>query len=374
MKQKLKVAMIGLRGIPARSGGVEMATEQLAPRLAKLGCEVTVYCRNQYCRERPKEFRGVKLKYLPAINTKYTEAVSHTSLASLGSLFKNYDIVHYHAMGNGMFSFIPRFAGKKTVVTLHGLDWEREKWGLAAKTYLKLSERMICSFPNQVIAVSKKIKDHYKEKYNKDIHFLPNGVEVIKPQSINHLKKYSLVKDNYILFLSRIVPEKEVHTLIKAFKRVKSNVKLVIAGDATHTDNYFKQVKELAKDDDRIIFTGPLYGEEKTEAFSNCAFFILPSTIEGMPIVLLEAMSFGKCPLVSNIKENLDVVEGNAVSFQVRNVDDLARKITFMLKNKALVRKNGILCKELVKREYQWDTIAKQTLKVYEEALNGKKH
>jgi glycosyltransferase involved in cell wall biosynthesis len=369
----MKVAMIGLRGIPGKSGGIETSVEQLAPRLVKLGCDVTVFCREHYCPEKPAHFKGVNLKYFSSFNTKYTETLLHSTLSTANAAFNDYDIVHFHAMANGAFSLIPRITGKKTVVTLHGLDWEREKWGKIAKAFLKVCERMICVFPNQVIAVSKKIKDYYKDKYRKSIHFIPNGVEEAKFRKLKHLKKYGLSNDNYILFLSRIVPEKEVHTLIMAFKRVKTNVKLVIAGDTAHTDDYLKKAMELAKDDERIIFTGPLYSESKEEAFSNCRFFVLPSTIEGMPIVLLEAMSYSKCPLVSNIKENLDVVEGNAFSFTVRDHWDLARKITFMLKNKEIVRKNGKLCRELVRKEYRWDSIAKQTLNVYKEALNGKK-
>jgi len=285
--EKMKVAMIGLRGIPAKSGGVETVVENLAPLLVKLGCEVTVYCRNPYCKERPKMFKGVKLRYLPSINIKIGESISHSTFSTFDVLFRKYDIVHYHAMANGLFSFIPRITGKKTVVTLHGLDYEREKWGTAAKAWLHMCEFCASKFPNQLISVSEKIKKHFKKRFNKDITFIPNGINIEKPRKIKQLKEFNLKKDNYILFLSRIVPEKGVHFLIKAFKDIKTDIKLVIAGDATHTDKYFEEVKALAKDDKRIIFTGALYDEKKYEAFSNARFFILPSTIEGMPIVLL---------------------------------------------------------------------------------------
>jgi glycosyltransferase involved in cell wall biosynthesis len=369
----MKIAMIGLRGIPAKTGGVENTIENLAPRLVKLGCDVTVYCRKQYCPERPKTFKGVKLKYLPTIDTKNTEVLSHSMFSTINALFKDYDLVHYHAMGNGLFSIIPRLKNKKTVVTLHGLDWEREKWGIVAKTFLKISQRAICKFPNKVISVSKKIKDYYKVNFNKDIEFIPNGVDIVKKKKINQLKRFKLEEDNYILFLSRLVPEKEIHTLINSFKKVHTTQKLVIAGDATHTVTYLKQIKELAKDDKRIIFTGPLYGIDKIEAFSNCSFFVLPSTIEGMPIVLLEAMSFGKCPLVSNINENLAVIEDNGFSFKVKDEKDLQRMLEYMLLHNLEVKKKGIACKKIVQKYYSWDKIAKQTLKVYEDALNGKK-
>jgi len=369
----MKLAMIGLRGIPAKSGGVENVIEALAPRLVKLGMEVTVYCRNPYCKEKPKEYKGVKLKYLPTLNTKHTEAIIHTKLSSLNAMFSNYDIVHYHAMGNGLLSFMPRITGKKTIVTLHGLDYEREKWGFMAKTYLKICEKAISIFPNKVTAVSEKIKEHYQKKYKKQIEFIPNGVEIVNPRPINSLKKFHLKKGTYILFLSRIVPEKGLHFLIEAFKDIKTDLKLVIAGDATHTDKYADEVKSLAKDDKRIIFTGALYGNDKTEAYSNALFFVLPSTIEGMPIVLLEAMSFGLCPLVSDIKENTDVIKDNGYSFKSKDVNDLREKLIFMIKNPKEIAKKAISSKKLVEAEYNWDEIAKRYYKMYQEVENGKK-
>jgi glycosyltransferase involved in cell wall biosynthesis len=369
----MKIAMIGLRGIPSSTGGVETVVEHIAPAIAKMGHEVTVYCRNPYCTSKPKTWRGVKLKYLPTLNLKHTEAVTHTFLSTMNSLFKKYDIVHYHAMGNGLFSILPRIAGTKTVVTLHGLDYERAKWGLLAKMYLKLSERGIKNFSNQITSVSSKIQQYYKYRYRKNITYIPNGVDIIPKRKLNNLKKFHLEEDKFILFISRLVPEKEIHTLIKAFKHLNTDQKLVIAGDATHTNEYVKKIKALAKGDERIIFTGPLYGDDKTEAFSNCSFFVLPSTIEGMPIVLLEAMSFEKCPLVSDIQENLDVIENAGISFKVKDENDLSKKLQYMLSHKSLIERRGKECKKIVQKKYNWDVIAKQTLKVYEDVLNGKK-
>lgn len=369
----MKIAMIGLRGIPAKSGGVEAVVEHLAPRLVKLGCDVTVYCRNPYCKTRPKTFKGVKLRYLPTLNTKHAEAVVHSFLATLHVLTRKYDIVHYHAMGNGLFSIVPRGIGKKTIVTLHGLDWQREKWGVVAKSFLKLSERAISRFPNTVISVSEKIQHYYKEKYKKDILFIPNGVDLQKPRKLDKLKRFGLEKEKYVLFLSRIVPEKGVHTLIKAFKNTKTDQKLLIVGDAPHSEGYLKQLKALARDDDRIIFTGPLFKDDKAEAYSNCSFFVLPSTIEGMPLVLLEAMSFGKCPLVSDIRENRDVVKDHGFSFRVNDEQDLGRRLTFMLAHPELLKERGTRAKAAVKKAYDWDAVARRTLRSYEGVLRGTK-
>ena len=362
----IKIAMIGLRGIPAKSGGVENVVENLAPLLVKLGAEVTVYCRNPYCEERPVEWNGVRLRYLPTINKKHTEAFAHSAISTLDAMFRRYDIVHYHAMGNGLFSLFPRLTGKKTVVTLHGLDYEREKWGAIAKLYLKTCERLIGFFPNRTISCSKKIQKHYKDQYSKEIAFIPNGVPIVKPMPVKLLKKFGLGKGNYLLFLSRIVPEKGIHTLIEAFKELKTDVKLVIAGDATHTEEYEQQLRAQAEGDSRIIFTGPLYGDWKYEAFSNAKLFVLPSTIEGMPIVLLEAMSFGICPLVSDIRENLDVTEGLGFSFRAKDAESLRQVLSAALRNPKL-GEEGRKCRKLVEERYRWPKIAEQTMQLYNE-------
>lgn len=363
--------MIGLRGIPANSGGIEVAVENLSPLLVKAGAEVTVYCRNPYCEEKPREWKGVKLKYLPTINTKHTDFIVHTFLSTVDVMFKDYDIVHYHAMGSGLFSIFPRLTGKKTIVTIHGLDYEREKWGAIAKAYLKFSERLITIFPNNVITVSKKIKKYYMEKYNKEIEFIPNGVDIPETKSLSSLKKYGLKKDNYILSLGRIVPEKGVYFLIKAFREIKTDLKLVIVGDATHTDKYLNEVKESAEGDKRIIFTGSLHGEEKAEAYSNALFFVLPSTIEGMPVVLLEAMSFGTCSLTSDIEENVNIIgnEKYGFLFKSKNVNDMRKRLEYLINNKEELKEKKRLCRENVKKNFQWEKIAKKTFDVYKKML-----
>jgi glycosyltransferase involved in cell wall biosynthesis len=363
----MKVAMIGLRGIPAKSGGVEVVVENLSVELVRLGADVTVYCRTPYCKERPKEYKGVKLRYLTTINTKNTEAFVHTFLSTFDAIFKDYDIIHYHAMGNALFSFFPRLFGKKTIVTLHGLDYEREKWGAAAKTYLRLCEKAALS-SNKVVSVSEKIKKHYHDKYKKDIEYLPNGVSIEKTKTISALKRFN-IKSGYILFLSRLVPEKGLHFLIDAYRQAKTDKQLVIAGDHTHTESYFKEVKELAKDDKNIIFTGPLYGDDKIEAFSNASFFVLPSTIEGMPIVLLESMSFGLCPLVSDIAENMDTMKGNGYSFKSKDTDDLKDKIIYMINHPKEIKERGIKAKAYVEKEFNWQAISKKQLEIYEKVL-----
>ncbi len=363
--KKIKIAMIGLRGIPAKSGGVEVVVENLAPLLVKQGMDVTVYCRSHYRKDRPEQWKGVKLRYIPTINSKATEALVHSFLATLDALFRRYDVIHYHAMGNGSFSILPRIFGKKTVVTLHGLDYQRDKWGRIAKTYLRLCQFLISFFPNRVISVSRKIKSLYLEKYNRDIHFIPNGVPLIPEKPIGRLKRFKLKKNKYFLFLSRIVPEKGVHYLIDAFHRVNTDMKLVIAGEATHTDEYLERIRKIAGENRNIVFTGPVYGEEKWEAYSNAYAFILPSTIEGMSIVLLEAMSCQLPCLVSDIKENLDVIEDCGFSFRARDVQNLKDKLEYLIHNREEAIQTGKKAYQLVRKNYQWERIGEQYSAIY---------
>ncbi len=365
----MKIAMIGLRGIPTKSGGVETAVDNLSSEFVKLGIEVTVYCRSQYCPGRPKAYNGVKLRYLPTLNTKYTEAITHTFLASFDSLSKDYDLVHYHAMGNTLFSFIPRLLGKKTVLTLHGLDYEREKWGLFARSFLKLNERLALTFPNRTISVSKKIQNHFKETYKKGIAYIPNGVNLGNKLPLSKLKKFN-IQPGYILFLGRLVPEKGLHYLLEAFKEIKTDRQLVIAGEHTYTEKYYRQLLETAKPDKRIIFTGSLYDDVKDEAYSNALAFVLPSTIEGMPIALLEAMSYGLYPLISDIEENIETAGGNAISFKSKDIYDLKGKLNYIIENPVLIKRKGSSCINYVKKEFNWKDIAKKHIDLYKEVLN----
>jgi glycosyltransferase involved in cell wall biosynthesis len=349
----MKVAMIGLRGIPAKSGGVEHAVMNLAPRLAQMGVKVTVYCRTPYCEERPMSWKGVSLRYIPTINRKHTEAPVHTLLCTIDAIREGNDIIHFHALGNGFFSFIPRLFRKKTVVTVHGLDYKREKWGAAAKTFLRLSEK-ISFHADKVIAVSKSIAEQYEGQAR--VRYIPNGVEKGKMRKLAGLLRFGLKEGEYILFLGRLVPEKGVHLLIKAFRNIDYPIKLVIAGEATHTEEYVRHLKKIAGTDNRIIFTGPLYGRDKEEAFSNCRLFVLPSTLEGMPLALLEALSYKKPVLASDIQENRDASGGSCDYFSSGDCLDLEDRLTGILRQKP---------KHADFTGFSWENAARDTMEEY---------
>jgi glycosyltransferase involved in cell wall biosynthesis len=359
----IRVAMIGLRGIPSRDGGVEVAVEELAPRLKKLGVKVTVYCRTPYVSELLQTYKGVELVNLPTINNKHFEAFVHTLFSTFHALFINkIDIVHYHALGNALFTRLPSLFGKKCIVTIHGFDYQREKWSPFAKWVLKLGEKQAVNHANSVISVSKKIKQVLTDRYNRVPVWIPNGI----PLMPSGQKKDDVP---YILFLSRLVPEKGAHTLIEAFKKIEFSGLLLIAGGGTHTEKYVESLKNIIKSDPRIRLLGPKYDQEKSDLLQNAVLFVLPSTIEGMPIVLLEAMSFDTPVLVSDIQENMDViktVDGDiGYYFKSDDVESLANSLKELLNKPNNMESVARDAKKFATRQYNWDQIASDTLDVY---------
>lgn len=359
----MRVAMIGLRGIPSRDGGVEVAVGELAPRLIDSDIQIIVYCRNPYISEKRKHFKGVELVNLPTLNNKNLEAIVHTTLSTIHAIFvAKVDVIHFHALGNALLSRVPQLFGKKSVVTIHGLDYEREKWSCIAKLVLRLGEATAIKYANEVISVSKKIQSYVLAKYGRDINFIPNGIPAM--QEGNATKSTP-----YILFLSRLVPEKGIHTLIDAFSQIDFKGDLLIVGGGTHTDDYVEVIKDSASHDHRIKFLGPKYDQDKSDLLKNAEIFVLPSTIEGMPIVLLEAMSFATPCLVSDIQENIDVVKANeyeiAHIFKAGSAEALAQALRKMIANPQYFKSMGLRAKEEVFKLYNWDSIAEETRKVY---------
>src|SRR5690554_2989867 len=268
----MKIAMIGQKGVPALSGGVERHVEEIAKRLVKSGHEVTVYNRSTYTGFRENSYEGINIKNIKTLENKNLEAIVYTFKATVNALFKGFDIIHYHALGPTSLSFIPRIFRKNIVVTIHGLDWQRDKWGKLAKTYLKLGELCASRFPQRIISVSKNLQNYFIDKYQKspdEVVFIPNGVNIKPPVEALEIKKIGLEKNNYILFLARIVPEKGAHYLIEAYNKLKTTKKLVVAGGTSYTDDYMKKLKSMAKKNKNIIFTGNVQGRILDELYSN---------------------------------------------------------------------------------------------------------
>ena len=369
----MRISMIGHKRIPSREGGVEVVVEELATRLVKDGNEVDVYNRKgknvqdknaDKQNKKIKEYKGVKLITIPTINKKGIDALIYSFFASIRASLKKYDVMHYHAEGSCAMLWIPHLFRKKIVVTIHGLDWQRSKWGGFATKYIKFGEKMAVKYADEIIVLSENVKKYFKETYNRDTNFIPNGVNKPQIRGAQIIKqKYNLEKDDYILFLARIVPEKGLHYLIEAYKKINTNKKLVIAGGASHTNDYLEEIKKKASEDSRIVMTGFVQGQELEELYSNCYLYCLPSDIEGMPISLLEAMSYGKNCLVSNIEENVQVTENYATSFEKSNTEELKEKLEQCLEEKN--RKIPEDISTFVLNKYNWDKVVEETEILY---------
>lgn len=370
----MKIAMIGHKRIPSREGGVEIVVEELSTRMVKLGHEVTAYNRKghhvsdkkikneQY---KQKEYKGVRLKNIFTINKKGLDALIYSFFATISAMFKRYDVIHFHAEGPCAMIPLAKLSHKRIVATIHGLDWQRAKWGGFATKYLLFGEKMAAKYADEIIVLSENVKDYFWKKYNRTTHFIPNGVNAPTIKEAKIIKeKYQLEKDNYILFLARIVPEKGLHYLIEAYSKIETDKKLVIAGGASHTNDYLKQIQEMVNDNPNIIMTGFVQGEELEELFSNCYLYCLPSDIEGMPLSLLEAMSYGKNCLISDIAENVTVCASYGVSFEKGNVDDLKIKMETMLQNPSKLKSSSDISNYILEK-YNWDQVVKKTLNLY---------
>lgn len=363
--------MIGHKRIPSREGGVEIVVEELATRLVKKNHVVDVYNRkgnnvanNNIKTKKIKKYKDVNIITIPTINKKGIDALLYSFFATIRALFGRYDCIHYHAEGSCGMLWIPHLFRKRTVVTIHGLDWQRSKWGGFATKYIKFGEKCAAKYADEIIVLSKNVQDYFKKTYNRETHFIPNGVNKVEnkePKII--IEKYGLEKENYILFLARIVPEKGLDYLIEAYKQLNADKKLVIAGGASHTNGYYNEIKEKVKDNADIIMTGFVQGEELEELYSNCYLYCLPSDIEGMPISLMEAMSYGRNCLVSNIEENVQVTEDYATTFAKSNVDDLKKKLEQCLKGKNRKEENQI--SDYILNKYNWDDAVSETEKLY---------
>ena len=375
VKEPLRIAMFGHKRIPSREGGVEIVVEELCTRLVRDGHTVVCYNRAghhvsgaEYDAKIKNQYKGIKLKTVPTIEKKGLAAVSSSFFAALCCALGRYDVVHIHAEGPAFFAWLPKLFGKKVVVTIHGIDWQREKWknGFGSK-FIRQGERNAVKYADEIIVLSKGVQDYFQETYGRKTHFIPNGVNrpAIKNAEII-TEKYGLTKDSYFLFLGRLVPEKGIRYLVEAFKQIKTDKKLVIAGGSSDTDEFACKLKELSKSDSRIIFTGFVQGEILDELYSNAYVYTLPSDLEGMPLSLLEAMSYGNCCLVSDIPECTEVVENKAVIFKKSNVSELVRKLQENCDNSRKVRELKKVASNFILNKYNWDDVVKKTDIIYE--------
>ena len=362
----MKIIVLGTRGFPDIQGGVEMHCQQLYPELVRLGCEVTVLAREPYVGKQVKFYQGVQVVPISCFKNKFLEAFGHTFKGIFAARRMGCDILHIHAVGPSLFIPLARFLGLKVVMTNHGPDYQRKKWGKTAKAALKLGEYLGSIWANQIICISRTIAENIKNQYGKEAKVIPNGV--VLPQVLESngaLKKYGLAGKKYILSVGRYVPEKGFHDLVKAFNELQiENYKLVIVGRADHEDRYSLYLINEASKNANIVLCGFLSGEPLQELYSHAGLFVLPSYYEGLPIVLLEAMSYGLSCLVSDIPANREAGLSEDRFFLPGDARALALKIK-EFKDKPLSNEEKKEQRGRVSQRYNWENIVKKTLEVY---------
>ncbi len=371
----MKIAMLGHKRIPSREGGVEIVVEELAAGLTQRGHEVTAYNRKgRHVSTGVKEkaacktrfYRGIRIIAIPTFEKKSLNAVVYAFFASVRALFGHYDVVHFHAEGPCCMLWLMRLFRIPTVATIHGLDWQRAKWGGFATRFLLFGEKMAAKYADQVIVLSENVRQYFKETYGRETVFIPNGISRPETRQADIIyRKYGLKKDTYLLFLARLVPEKGVHYLLDAYAKLDTDKKLVIAGGGSHSGGYMEELERRVKDNGNILMTGFVEGAELEEIFSNAYLYILPSDVEGMPLSLLEAMSYGNCCLVSDIPENVDVAGENGVSFKRGNTEDLREKLQSLLCDQDRVDRIKSAAADYICEKYRWDDVVEETLALY---------
>ncbi|WP_368018366.1 glycosyltransferase family 4 protein [Olsenella sp. AGMB03486] len=369
----LRIAMIGHKRFGSREGGVEVVVTELAKRMAALGHEVTCYDRSgsdvmtgDATETRERIIDGVRVVPVKTIDKKGLAAASASYYATKAAIADKPDVIHFHAEGPCVCLPMARRAGIRTAATIHGLDWQRAKWGRLGSAYIKHGEKAAAESADEIIVLSHSAQDYFEQTYNRSTVFIPNGMNPKEYRPADEIeKRWGLKKNSYILFLGRLVPEKRPELLIEAFKRLDTDKRLVIAGGASDTSEYEKQLRDMAEGDKRILFTGFVTGNTLAELYSNAYCYVLPSDVEGMPMSLLEAMAYGRCCVTSDIPECADVLAGNGLTFEKGNADALETVLENILEAPERVKLLGKAAREHVTRSYDWDIVAQQTLGIY---------
>jgi glycosyltransferase involved in cell wall biosynthesis len=375
-RRGVRVAFIGGRGLVSKYSGIESYYEQAGHELARLGHEVTVYCRSYFTPPIPMNtHNGMRVRRLPTIRSKHLETVVHTLLSTAHAMTSDYDVVHYHCLGPALFSFLPRLAGKKTVVTVQGLDWQRGKWGRLAARVLRWGEAAAVSLPDATMVVSRTLQAYYREQYKRDTIYVPNGATLAPPRLPRQLIEWDLLPDHYVLFLGRFSPEKNCHLLIEAFEHLHTDMKLVLAGGSSggsskgssHSDAYAESLRR--HESEQIRFLPWVSGRDLEELVSNAALFVLPSELEGLSLALLDAMAAGVPVLTSDIPENREVVEGAGFTFRRGDLTDLERMLDLLVHDPGLRRQSAARGRERIQGQYLWPEVARSIETAYYNVL-----
>jgi len=387
----MKIAMLGHKRIPSREGGVEVVVEELASRMVEKGHQVVVYNRkghhvsgaenDEYAYKKGFEYKGIQVKTVFTLPNKSLNAIVYSFFATLRACVSKADVIHFHAEGPCAMLPIAKFFRKKCVATIHGLDWKRAKWGGFATRFLLFGEKMAAKKADEVIVLSKAVQEYFRKTYNRDTILIPNGIdkpEYREPKEI--IIRYNLKKEGYVLFLARLVPEKGIHTLLEAYENSSLRIPLVIAGGGSHASEYEAEIRKIAERINRnetcriagrqVILTGFIQGRVLEELYSNALFYVLPSEIEGMPLSLLEAMSYGNICLTSDIEENTSVTGEYGFSFENKNVVSLREELNKLEDKTGKLKSNCKFSREAIQQyileKYNWNDVVKKTLECYD--------
>ncbi|MFA5155218.1 MAG: glycosyltransferase family 4 protein [Patescibacteria group bacterium] len=360
----MRIAFIGQKGIPAHNGGVERYVESLALNLASLGQKVLVYNRRDYLPERLREYKGVEIinkTYLPGKNLA---AITHTFLAILDVLWRRVDVIHFQGIGPSLLIWLPKLLRPrlKVVATLHSFDYCNDKWSGFAKVMLRLGERLMCRYGDQVIVLTQTMQQYVREKYGRETILIPNGANLYDESGEDRIRAWGLSRGNYILSVSRIIKLKGLQYLIAAFKNIKTDKKLVIVG----AGEYLSELEQLAAGDDRIIFTGNQHGRILDQLYANAHLFVQASEMEGLSISLLEAMAHKTACLASDISANTEALAGTGFTFNNRDRIDLEHKLEELLTDNPEIAAKAQAAYDRIKADFTWALVAKRILEVYQ--------
>ena len=385
----MRIAIIGSKGIPARSGGIERHVEELATRLAKRHFDVTVYTRPWYTGKTKASYKGVRLVPVASIQSKNFDAITATFLATMKAVREGFDVYHFHGVGPSLLAWIPRLLrpNAKVVVTFHCIDRKHQKWGFIARLALKLGEWTANRFAHKTIVVSKTLAHYCREVYGRDVSYIPNGITPPTPTtSTTVLDELALTRGRYVVMVSRLVKHKGAHTLIEAWKKLKAStedlrvhaLKLVIVGDGAFTDEYVHELRTSTVGMKDVVFAGFRTGDELKALLSESAFAVHPSVSEGLPIAVLEEMSFGKAVLATDIPEHLEIIEGKGYTFKAGDARDLMLQLFWLITHPRERASMGMKAKLFVTTYYKWDDVVRDTAVLYrsvvltEKAKDGK--
>jgi glycosyltransferase involved in cell wall biosynthesis len=368
----MRIALLGTRGVPASYSGFETCVEQLGRRLVERGHEVTVYCRSHHIKYDARTYKGMHLVKLPTVPNKYLDTIVHSFLSSLHGLLRQYDVALYFIAANSPVTWIPRLVGTKTLLNVDGLDWKRDKWPPAARQYIQFAEYLATKLPTGCVTDSRQVQSYYAERFGREPAYIPYGSEVNRVPPGETLARYGLETGQYVLFVGRLVPENCAHHLVEAFRTLNTDVKCVIVGDSAYAQDYIASLRERAREDPRVIFTGYVFGRGYHELGSNALIFVETSGVGGTHPALTEAMGFGNCVVVHDTPENLETIGQAGLAYDGTTASQSLRDVLQeLLSRPELVQDYRGRAQRRARAHYTWEAVTSAYERLFYEVCDG---